>query len=250
MTQNIVYGRIALTGGTDGALDDIDGDILQNNDVAIVVTSTTAYIYHLNSTSGAAESSPAVIAPDTNPGNKRWELVEIIRCRIEDIINIPVADGIDGTSPPAALATLTSTNKVNTRDFDSGADEDLYFVWEAPHDLTGTTISFRVITWIVNATGPSGEGVAFFLQGASLGDGDILSSALGTAVISSFAAETHAQYDRVSTDWSGNVTITGLAAGETVLLKLYRDESDAADDYAQDIGVSAIQIKYNRTLAE
>ena len=75
MTQNIVYPRIGLTGGTNGYLDDIDGDILQNNDIAIVVTATEVYIYHLNSASGVAESSPDTIAPDVNPGTKRWILV-------------------------------------------------------------------------------------------------------------------------------------------------------------------------------
>ena len=244
MTVNVIYGAIDLTGGSAGDLDAIDGTVLQNNDIAIVVTSTPyVYIYRLNSTSGAAEASPNVISPDTNAGNKRW-----ILCESVEEVTIPIADGIDGASPPAAAATLASTNKVSTRDFDATGDEDLYFVWEAPHNLTGGTITFRVITWVVNATGPSTEGVAFFLQGASVGDGDILSGALGTAVVSKFADETHAQYDRVTTDWSAAITITNLLAGETVLLKLYRDISDASDDYAQDIGVSAIQIKYNRKM--
>lgn len=77
MAVNNVYPAIGLTGGSSGYLDDIDGDILQNNDIALVVSSTAVYIYHLNSTSGAAESSPDIIAPDDNPGNKRWELVDV-----------------------------------------------------------------------------------------------------------------------------------------------------------------------------
>jgi hypothetical protein len=35
-----------------------------------------------------------------------------------------------------------------------------------------------------------------------------------------------------------------LAAGEFALLKLYRDISDAEDDYAADIGVIGIEIRY------
>jgi hypothetical protein len=35
------------------------------------------YNYWLNATSGAAESSPGIITPDTNAGNKRWILKEL-----------------------------------------------------------------------------------------------------------------------------------------------------------------------------
>lgn len=72
----------ALTGGTAGALDKIDGNTggegggaLLDDDAAVVVLSTGVYHYHLNATSGATENSPYVIAPDTNPGTKRWILV-------------------------------------------------------------------------------------------------------------------------------------------------------------------------------
>ena len=67
-----IYQKGALTGGTSDALDSIDGANLTNGDRAIVVSSTYVYFYYLNATSGASESSPDVIAPDTNPGNKRW----------------------------------------------------------------------------------------------------------------------------------------------------------------------------------
>ena len=77
---NVIYGAIALTGGTEGALDAIDGAILNNNDMAVVIVpgatagSSVSYTYNLNATSAAAESSPKIIAPDVNAGNKRWIL--------------------------------------------------------------------------------------------------------------------------------------------------------------------------------
>jgi len=71
---------------------------------------------------------------------------------------------------------------------------------------------------------------------------------MGTAVISSATARTDAQYDRIATAWSAAVTITNLAAAETATLKLYRDTSDDADTYAQDIGVAGIEIKYTRQI--
>lgn len=70
------YGAIALTGGAAGALDDVDGTGLNDGDGAIVKipTSGEVYEYTLDADSGATESSPNVIAPDANAGNKRWLL--------------------------------------------------------------------------------------------------------------------------------------------------------------------------------
>lgn len=66
------YTCNALTGGAEGALDAIDGQNLFDGDTAIVINSAGAYFYHLDDDSGAAESSPATISPDTNAGDKRW----------------------------------------------------------------------------------------------------------------------------------------------------------------------------------
>lgn len=167
---------------------------------------------------------------------------------VKDVDTIHIGACVNGASGPEALSVLTSTYSVEVRNFDAVADEDVYAIWQVPFDFTGTTVTFRVICWVTNATGPSGKGVSFFLQGASIADGELLSSAHGTAIESNFAAATHSQYDRVATSWSSAVTLTGIAAGETCTLKLYRDVSDADDDYAQDIGVEAVQIKYQRAL--
>lgn len=72
------YGATALTGGTSGCLDAINGATLVNGDKAIVNTTTSTYFYNLNSTSAASESSPDIIAPDTNAGDKRWLLLYAI----------------------------------------------------------------------------------------------------------------------------------------------------------------------------
>jgi len=75
MATNI-YGANELIGGATGALDAIDGAALNDSDAAIVVTAGNTYHYLLDDTSGAAESSPDVIAPDINAGTKRWILKE------------------------------------------------------------------------------------------------------------------------------------------------------------------------------
>ena len=70
-----MYGSTSLTGGGSGALDEIDGALLNDGDKNIVLTTTTVYHYNLNASSGKTENSPHVISPDSNAGNKRWELI-------------------------------------------------------------------------------------------------------------------------------------------------------------------------------
>lgn len=75
MADKVIYwSKTALTGGAATALDSIDGAALQDGEIAHVWISNVLYIYLLDVDSGAAESSPAIIAPDTNPGDKRWIL--------------------------------------------------------------------------------------------------------------------------------------------------------------------------------
>lgn len=72
--KNIYWSKTGLTGGAATDLDSIDGTGLQDGEIAHVWISNVLYIYLLDVDSGAAESSPAIIAPDTNPGDKRWIL--------------------------------------------------------------------------------------------------------------------------------------------------------------------------------
>ncbi len=65
------YSATVLTGGGSGALDSIDGTNLQDKDSCIVFDAATFYFYTLDDNSGAAESSPDVISPDANAGNKK-----------------------------------------------------------------------------------------------------------------------------------------------------------------------------------
>lgn len=70
------YKFTALTGGGAGALDAQDGAGLGDGDIAMVMLTSSGYIYwyELDVDSGEAESSPNIIAPDTNAGLKRWKI--------------------------------------------------------------------------------------------------------------------------------------------------------------------------------
>jgi len=66
-----------LTGGGTDALDGQDGDTLSDGDFAMVLNSDIFYPYRLDENSGESESSPDIIAPDTNAGDKRWKLARM-----------------------------------------------------------------------------------------------------------------------------------------------------------------------------
>lgn len=77
-----IYGNIALIGGGVGALDrsENDGAGLADKDPSITYVQNDAIYFHvLDVDSAATEASPAVIAPDTNPGDKRWLLNGVVR---------------------------------------------------------------------------------------------------------------------------------------------------------------------------
>ncbi len=80
IAANKFWWASCLNGGGD-CLDGIDGNDLTAGDGALVAvdagsTTPNVYFYRLYA-SGATEAPPAVIAPDSNPGTKRWHLVHI-----------------------------------------------------------------------------------------------------------------------------------------------------------------------------
>ncbi len=98
------YTKRGLTGGATSDLDGIDGDDLANGYTAIVITSTSYYVYFLDATDGSAESSPDIIAPDSNPGTKRWLLQNSASEYTASVAEINrIADGITATAAEVNL---------------------------------------------------------------------------------------------------------------------------------------------------
>lgn len=151
------HAAIALTGGGIGALDRRDGDILNDEDAALVIIPAGGvYMYTLDATSGAAESVPDVIEPDTNPGTKRWILrSQSAGSRSREILvplgsDLPYADGSDNAG--YSEATHDQTNHRNYIEWKGGAaDQDLDFVYEfiLPPDFLSwaDTIAFYIDVW-------------------------------------------------------------------------------------------------------
>lgn len=177
---------------------------------------------------------------------------------VTDYQNIPIEALIDGTTPPAIGATIAATNSIGVRKFQGAtANMDGFFVWDAPPDLTGTTIAYRVKYMITESTVPANtETVKFTLSGVGIGavtgsytTDQLLSHAQGSAitVTDTYATATlPAQYALINTAWSTAVTVTHLAAGKTCILAFARDQAN--DTYGQNVGVVSIDLKITRTL--
>jgi len=228
-----------------------NGDIIYASgaDTLVVLDSGTAN-YVLQANGAAAPTWVELdVSKDPSPqlgGNLDLNTHEIT---IKDVDYLPIGYADDGTVAPAAAAAISSTNKVKGRAFDGAANEDVYFTWQVPFDFTGSSVTFSVVCWVSNGTAPAnGEIVAFSLSGASIGNSDLLSTAQSGTQTSSLTADaTYAQYDRLETAYSSAMTITGLAAGETVIFLLTR-LATTTDTYAQDFDVAGINIKYSRAL--
>ena len=104
MASKLVYARTALTGGSSIALDNIDGAVLADGDFALVMYGGNFYSYVLDDDSAAAESSPDVISPDSNAGDKRWILQNAIPGGVNVLIYKGVLDCSGNPNYPAADA--------------------------------------------------------------------------------------------------------------------------------------------------
>lgn len=155
---------------------------------------------------------------------------------------LPIAYAEDGAAAPAAASVWADTRKAKIRVFAADADDDVEFHWMVPDDYVGG-IKFRVIGFVDNATAPADtETVIMNLAGCSVGNSDDGGCTLETGVDSTFTADaTYAQHDRWSSAWSDEITVTNILAGESAMLKLFRDVDDT---YGQGIGVAGIEIKY------
>jgi hypothetical protein len=113
MAYNI-YGAIGLTGiAGSGALDTIDGSGLYDKDMAFVVVMNPTdpllgyfYIYALDENSGLAESSPTIIAPNVNPGNKRW-MLQLPYYTDPNFTSVDITTPLAVASGGTGVATLT-----------------------------------------------------------------------------------------------------------------------------------------------
>ena len=114
------YSARALTGGGAGALDSIDGSGLNDGDAALVWYNNQFYPYILDDDSGQAESSPDVIAPDSNPGDKRWLLQNIYGGNAGDLGAIT-----EKTLDTSGIVAISSPGAYTIDTYGDAASDDL-----------------------------------------------------------------------------------------------------------------------------
>lgn len=160
MSVTRAYGARALVGGGIGAMDKINGSLLNDQDKCFVATETAVYVYNLDEFSGETEDVPKIIAPDTSGGNKRWKLQGTITdtqkgriSMITGIGNITISFDYpfddtgfqvvvsllnDVDTNPSQYGITISAKTVNgfTVDFSGAMDSDNYELhWIASRDL-------------------------------------------------------------------------------------------------------------------
>jgi len=107
-----VWAANSLTGGATGALDRIDGNLLSSTagtEIAVVIDATGPSFYVVNPTSGASESSPDIISPDSNAGDKRWIRVYPLGVVKESTYNANTVLAATSDNTPVAVEIAEQT---------------------------------------------------------------------------------------------------------------------------------------------
>ena len=143
------YGATALTGGTSGCLDAINGALLSDGDMAMVRTLTTAYEYTLDADSAAAASSPGVISPVTNAGTKRW-IRSIPYGIVSAAANLTAGtlivgdDGAKGVK--ASVVTVSEAGDIVTPETVRGKNKEVFKTASADSPLTAAECAGTIVS--------------------------------------------------------------------------------------------------------
>lgn len=237
-----MYPFLALTGGTEGCLDKFDGANLQEGDMAFGHDPTYGFcIFYLYADSGASESAPDVIAPDTNAGNKRW-----IRKNLYH-------DEYRYQWIPASSFTPKATNggDFGTKEYATyDVNRDAYYMdpttqqyldthFVLPDDYDGGPIKGKCY-W----TADSGSGgVRQGLKGAFKREGDPIDADYGTAQEVTDTLTTAGDEHR--TDATPAITLGGTHEdGAGIDLCYYRNPGHGDDTLAVDVLFFGVMIQY------
>lgn len=147
---------------------------------------------------------------------------------------------IDPDSGGPEFLKVTATNMLPAWGFDTSADEELWFAFRAPkssNESAGFTFDY---VWSHPAT-TTNFGVAMFLQLVAVGNSDLISTSMGTAVeLDDTGGTTN---DIFISGESGTVTPGGSwAEGDLIIGRLYRDVSDSFDNMAVDMRLHALNL--------
>ena len=151
----------------------------------------------------------------------------------------------NGCAAITDVETTAGRPDLQVLDFDKDADEAAQFSIAFPKSWNEGTITFAVYYIGLAAT----TGVAFGLQGVSVGDNEEADQAYGTAVVVTDDSQGDAT-EVLITATSGAVTLANSpAAGDISFFRLFRDISDGNDDMAGDARVLGVKIFFTTNAA-
>ena len=159
---------------------------------------------------------------------------------------IPIEWCEDGATPPALTEVLTSGNgSVRIRKFDSTTDEDVIFPWEMPSSMLAENgLMVSVIGYMSEATA-SGISMSFEFQRYHIASGGQLGGTFASPVNTSIGYITHTQYKRfMTTEALLDCSSASFLPGETMMIKVTRDNTALASNYANDLGVYGFRLRW------
>lgn len=172
-----------------------------------------------------------------------------------EITLLPESCVLDDTVPPAITvveSTGTGTPRFRVADFDSTADEVIYFTFVMPSDATASADPIIDFYWYTNDVGPN-EGVAWACQVSATTEADadtMAEQAADTDILVTTEDCNETEANRLIKT-SGTLTyatyMDGAVAGDVVTIRIFRDISDAADDLTSDARLVSIHLKIPRS---
>jgi len=141
-----------------------------------------------------------------------------------------------GGSAPLAKTELATDQDIQTLDFDGCTIEAAQFSLALPENWDAGTIT-ATFYWSSTAT-DTGD-VDWRLSGVSLADGDVLTTAYGSAITVTDASQSVAN-DTLISDDTAAITIAG--AGKSELLRFLVERDGASDTMSEDARLHGIML--------
>lgn len=243
-----------LTGGTDGCLDSVLGGVVSDGDWACVVTGNATYFYQLDADSGLDESSPDVIMPDTNAGDKRWILIPIYPGSVGDAYDtIPVS--ASAMSPALTSGFNATTMEVNSTIrfggdyaiFNSSVPSYANFHTQMPESWDLGTLKVKFV-WFHNATDALlGNTTDWAIRATSVSDGDSLTGASWGTTAGVYDEAGYANATAI-TNATGYLTVGNTpAASDMIYFQVFRNTTSSHESFMKDTILQGLTIQFKKT---
>jgi hypothetical protein len=197
----------------------------------------------------------ALVADDLGSTVQAFDATNVVDADLPDVVGeqtlyVPAgAMTSRETSGAEAGSIETATNKImiETKDFDTAADEFIQFSARMPKGWDASALQAQFI-WSHPVT-TTNFGVRFFIQAVALADGDAADTAFGTAV--GHTADTGGVTDDIYVSpITADITVANTPSkGDLVIFQVYRDVSDAGDTLAVDARLHGIALIYTTDAA-